>query len=243
MSSRPKIDPTEYARARQEKILAAKAKREAIAAKRREASGEPSDPLPAASPARTAPTTDVSDVNSPFAPRDRREKPRAVSNPEQWKSGPINPDGFEFNPASFEKKRVQSGDSCDADRPTTAIAVNVGGTECCVGSSDHAAYTFNVSNANPLRRLYGRSSGHSEWVSAVGYLGDGRVVTGGMDGKVCVWRRGGSECVVSSKRRTLSRCSCPAGTRFSTKALQDATRLSPSPPRAAFIRSHDTSGC
>ncbi|GMH76768.1 hypothetical protein TrRE_jg2007 [Triparma retinervis] len=33
-----------------------------------------------------------------------------------------------------------------------------------------------------------------DWVSAACYLSDNRVMTGGMDGKVCLWRRGGSDC-------------------------------------------------
>ena len=113
----------------------------------------------------------------------------------QWFLGPLNQSGSEFNPASFEeKKRLQSGPSSDSDRPTTCMSVSPNGSECVVGSSDHASYTFSTHNATPLRRLYSKASGHTDWVTCAAYLSDNRIVTGGMDGKMCLWRRGGSDC-------------------------------------------------
>ncbi|GMH88426.1 hypothetical protein TL16_g11153 [Triparma laevis f. inornata] len=116
----------------------------------------------------------------------------------QFLRGPLHPEGMEFDPASFETRkdgsRIQKGSTEDSDRPSTCIAVNPNQSECVVGSADHASYTFSTRNASPLRRLYSRTTGHSDWVSACTYLCDNRILTGGMDGKVCLWRRGGSDC-------------------------------------------------
>jgi WD40 repeat protein len=80
--------------------------------------------------------------------------------------------------------------------------------EAACGSSDHAVYCVDVGSSKgarapsssstgappapalrPSRTLYGSRTGHTEWVTSVAYVGDGsgRVVSAGMDGKVCVW--------------------------------------------------------
>ena len=198
MSYRPRIDPTEYARQKKEKIEAAKRRREEIAAKRaREEAGEGEPTESKEEPtvlSRTQPS-------SPPIPQ-KKPPPPTYSPPsgkmapsQQWLVGPLNPEGNEFNPASFEKKRRQSGPSSDSDRPSTCLAINLSQTECCIGSSDHASYTISTRNGEPRSRLYNRNSGHMDWVSAACYLCDNRVMTGGMDGKVCLWRRGGSDCM------------------------------------------------
>lgn len=63
--------------------------------------------------------------------------------------------------------------------------------EVVVGGADHAAYVLKSSKDGKLkcvRKLYTKKSGHTDWVSAVGFLSDGRVVSAGMDSKICVWR-------------------------------------------------------
>jgi WD40 repeat protein len=85
-----------------------------------------------------------------------------------------------------------------SDRPTMCMAVDGARMEAVCGSSDHAVYGVDLRRGGggaggppgkPARTLFGGRWGHSEWVTAVCYLGDGsgRVASAGMDGKVCVW--------------------------------------------------------
>ncbi|KAF8486083.1 WD40 repeat-like protein [Russula ochroleuca] len=66
--------------------------------------------------------------------------------------------------------------------PTTPLAVSGGG--------DDAGYIWDVTDGEIIVKL----TGHTDSVSAVGFSSDGDMVsTGGMDGKVRVWRRVGKE--------------------------------------------------
>ncbi|KAH9994833.1 WD40-repeat-containing domain protein [Russula vinacea] len=66
--------------------------------------------------------------------------------------------------------------------PTTSLAVSGGG--------DDAGYIWDVTDGEIIVKL----TGHTDSVSAVGFSSDGEMVsTGGMDGKVRVWRRVGKE--------------------------------------------------
>ena len=66
--------------------------------------------------------------------------------------------------------------------PTTTLAVSGGG--------DDAGYIWDVTDGEIIVKL----TGHTDSVSAVGFSSDGEMVsTGGMDGKVRVWRRVGKE--------------------------------------------------
>lgn len=57
-------------------------------------------------------------------------------------------------------------------------AANWAAGEVAVGSSDHAVYVVDVKGTKLKRTLYGKTSGHTEWVTCVAYTGDGKVVSG-----------------------------------------------------------------
>jgi WD40 repeat protein len=66
--------------------------------------------------------------------------------------------------------------------PTAPLAVSGGG--------DDAGYIWDVTNGEIVVKL----TGHTDSVSAAAFSSDGEMVsTGGMDGKVRVWRRVGNE--------------------------------------------------
>lgn len=208
---RPRIDPSEYARQKKEKAEAAKKRREEIKRKSRGEDYEepPSDSNNQSSSSQSEAKQQHSGsggfdedapLNSQYSqqPSQQQSQQKAQSSQIQqfqpftsFTNPPQNPQGYEFSPAFFEKNRVQSGDTSDSDRPTSCLALSPNQQEGCVGSSDHALYTFQLSSGTGLRRLYSRHGGHSDWVSTVTYLEDGRVLSGGMDGKLCLWRRGG----------------------------------------------------
>jgi WD40 repeat protein len=66
------------------------------------------------------------------------------------------------------------------------------GNKCVVGSADHGLKEFDTNTGKQIRELYNKKSGHSEWVTCVSHLSDGRIVSGGMDNKLCLWGKGGS---------------------------------------------------
>jgi WD40 repeat protein len=76
-----------------------------------------------------------------------------------------------------------------SERPLLAMALNPRSSEVVIAGSDHALYTVDMLSGRKTRTLYGKTAGHSEWVTSCTYLGDGtgRVASAGMDGKVCVW--------------------------------------------------------
>ena len=65
--------------------------------------------------------------------------------------------------------------------------------EVVVGGSDHALYAIDV--LSPQRKpitMYqnkkiASSTGHCDWVTSVAHLADGRVLSAGMDGRLCLW--------------------------------------------------------
>lgn len=66
---------------------------------------------------------------------------------------------------------------------------------CVTASSDHGARVYNMNNGKQIRELYNKSFGHTEWVTTVKILNDGKILTGGMDSKICVWDSKAVKCI------------------------------------------------
>jgi WD40 repeat protein len=103
------------------------------------------------------------------------EKIRASPNAD-WSSGPVDPRGVLF-------------DASDRN----ILCMSLRGNMCVVGSADHGLKEFDVTKGTLTRELYSKKCGHSEWVTCVEHLPDGRVVSGGMDSKLCLWQ--GRRCI------------------------------------------------
>ncbi|KAL3932975.1 MAG: hypothetical protein SGPRY_000480 [Prymnesium sp.] len=100
----------------------------------------------------------------------------------QWADGPNDPAG-----------RVGRA----SERPLLCMSVLA--DTAVVGSSDHGLSEFDLRpSAGGLRRkreLYTKAYGHSEWVTDVAHTADGRVISAGMDSKLCLWNAsGGARC-------------------------------------------------
>jgi WD40 repeat protein len=62
------------------------------------------------------------------------------------------------------------------------------------GSTDHGLRVYSLSTGKQLKELYSKSYGHTEWVTCISILSDGRVVSGGMDSNLCIWEAKGVKC-------------------------------------------------
>lgn len=75
------------------------------------------------------------------------------------------------------------------------LCASVRGDEAVFGCADHALYCVDLLRGSKTRQLYGSRSkpeaGHKEWVSTVCHTAEGDIASGGVDGKLCLWPRGG----------------------------------------------------
>uniref|UniRef100_K3WJ13 Uncharacterized protein n=1 Tax=Globisporangium ultimum (strain ATCC 200006 / CBS 805.95 / DAOM BR144) TaxID=431595 RepID=K3WJ13_GLOUD len=112
-----------------------------------------------------------------------------------WLTGPMVPEG------SLHSVSAQ---------PLICMSMSADAREVVVGSSDHALYVIplrssaamsssrgssrSLTAASKLKTLYTKKFGHTEWVTCVTHLPDNRIVSGGMDSKLCLWDATGVKC-------------------------------------------------
>jgi WD40 repeat protein len=74
-----------------------------------------------------------------------------------------------------------------SDRPLVCSAFN-GTGEIVIGGSDHALYSLDVNAPRKApTKLYNKRWGHNDWVTGCTFLASGRVLSCGMDSKLCLW--------------------------------------------------------
>ena len=109
-----------------------------------------------------------------------------------------------------------------SDRPSLCMDVRDG--FAVVGSSDHALYEVDLKKKRVCRKLYSKQYGHGEWVSAVAYLGDGRVISAGLDSKLCLWSAQGVRCAdMRGHVGSISAVAVDSGSRIALSAGYDKT--------------------
>ncbi|KAL8006401.1 putative WD40/YVTN repeat-like-containing domain superfamily, WD40-repeat-containing [Plasmopara halstedii] len=107
---------------------------------------------------------------------------RKVELSNAWINGPCVPEG--------EVHAVSS-------QPLMCMSMSTDECEIVVGSSDHALYVLPIGRPSRLARsrtLYSKQYGHTEWVTCATYLTDRRIVSGGMDSKLCLWDSKSVKC-------------------------------------------------
>lgn len=62
------------------------------------------------------------------------------------------------------------------------------------GSADHGLRTFDLKTGKFRRELFNKRYGHKEWVVTCAYLNDGRLISGGMDNTLCLWKKNSVAC-------------------------------------------------
>ena len=68
------------------------------------------------------------------------------------------------------------------------------GENIVTGSADHGLRIYNLRSGKKVRELYSKRYGHSDWVTTVAYLNDGRILSGSMDKKLSLWEKGIVKC-------------------------------------------------
>jgi len=95
-------------------------------------------------------------------------------------SPPSDPAGFQYDLS---------------DRPTVCSAMNAERLELVFGSSDHALYSVGLNGPKrKITKLYSKKYGHTDWVTGCSYLPNHRIVSCGMDGKICYWSLDKRKC-------------------------------------------------
>ena len=79
-----------------------------------------------------------------------------------------------------------------SDRNLLCMAIRQ--DELVIGGADHSVRVVTIKNGlKQIRHLYSKKYGHSDWITSVAYFEDGRIISGGMDSKICIWK--GLQCV------------------------------------------------
>ncbi|ORX50640.1 WD40 repeat-like protein, partial [Piromyces finnis] len=63
------------------------------------------------------------------------------------------------------------------------------------GGADHGLKVVDIKTGTVTKNLYTKLYGHSEWVTCCIFFDDGRVLSGGMDGRCCLWDNGQVKCI------------------------------------------------
>lgn len=95
------------------------------------------------------------------------------------------------------------------------------------GSADHGLKEFDLSvdSGKEVRQLFSKNFGHSEWVTCVAYAADGRILSGAMDSKLCLWEAALSDAAGGLKPSSAAaRCSFLEGHTSSISALKIDSR-------------------
>ncbi|KAG8342083.1 WD domain [Trypanosoma vivax] len=97
--------------------------------------------------------------------------------PESWRRGPIDSAGRCFDAS---------------DRNLLCMDVHAASKQCVVGSADHGLKVFDITSGKEKKNLYTKKYGHTEWVTCCKYFqSNGKIISGGMDSKLCLWEATG----------------------------------------------------
>jgi len=139
----------------------------------------------------------------------------------RWARGPLDPAGALLD---LSDRNLL----CLSVSPVTSSG---GATEVAVGGADHAIYTFDLETGRKRRTLHSKRYGHADWVACVGHTASGQVLSGGADGKLCLWASGGgvacedlsSESGATAHAGPVSVLKCDAGCGLAVSGGYDKT--------------------
>jgi WD40 repeat protein len=102
-----------------------------------------------------------------------------VANPNQaqWERGPKAAEGRPY-------------DASDRN----ILCMDVRGSLAVVGCADHGLKVVDITNCREKRNLYNKKFGHTEWVTSCAFTDSGKILSGGMDSKLCLWHESALRC-------------------------------------------------
>ncbi|CAA9988238.1 conserved Plasmodium protein, unknown function [Plasmodium knowlesi strain H] len=102
-------------------------------------------------------------------------------------------DNVNLNWASLRNKRLNDGPGFSFfyeyahDRSILSLSLDESGTYMATGSADHSIRIHNLKNLSTTKELYHKKCGHYDWVNEVFFTKRNEVLSGGLDGKICLW--------------------------------------------------------
>jgi len=106
------------------------------------------------------------------------------------------------------------------------ICMDIQGTTLVTGSMDHGLRVYDIESCIFKRELFAKRYGHSEWVTTVSIGPDQRVLSGGMDSKLCYWKKNSSVCDYwDGHTLSISKVSIHPEGKFALTASYDKTMV------------------
>lgn len=146
----------------------------------------------------------------------------------KWRDGPAN-SIVPVKQWTSVKHGREVTNTCSSGRvidvsDRNVMCMSVLGEKAVMGSADHGLKEVNVRAGQVLRTLYTKRCGHTEWVTTVSHCPDGRVLSGGMDSKLCLWNASGAVCVdLTGHLGSISRVRTHAARNYAISSAYDRT--------------------
>jgi WD40 repeat protein len=124
----------------------------------------------------------------------------------QWYKGPVTDRLIDAHP-----------------RPIQSISIR--GDELVTASDDHGLKVWSIASGELKRELYTKQYGHQEQVTTVDHVKyDGRIVSGGMDSKLCLWNANSTKCVdLMGHTSSISLVKCAENRNIALSSSYDKT--------------------
>lgn len=110
-----------------------------------------------------------------------------VAIPAKWTKGPTDSEGRMYDASDSNILCMDVLAPAFAGAARGAAAASKANAVCVVGSADHGLKVFDLATLRERKTLYNKTNGHTDWVTCCRFLPDGRVISGGMDSKLCLW--------------------------------------------------------
>ncbi|SBT35256.1 WD domain G-beta repeat domain containing protein [Plasmodium ovale wallikeri] len=120
-------------------------------------------------------------------------------------------DNIDLNWARLKNKNLKSGPQFSFfyeyahDRSILSLSLDESGIYMATGSADHSIRIHNLRTLTTARELYHKKCGHYDWVNEVFFTSRNEILSGGLDGKICLWNT--TNCCKIPKVNKIMRCS------------------------------------
>ncbi|CRG96262.1 WD domain, G-beta repeat-containing protein, putative [Plasmodium gallinaceum] len=102
-------------------------------------------------------------------------------------------DNIDLNLASLKDQNLKNGPEFSFfyeyahDRSILSLSLDESGTYMATASTDHSIRVHNIKNLSTIKELYHKKCGHYDWVNQVFFTKKNEILSGGLDGKICLW--------------------------------------------------------